>query len=412
MPASRHNDGARSMMRRLRALAVSLVLAVPLVAMQPAFAADGPYDLNVVLSLTGPGAFLGQTQEKSLKIYESVVNQQGGINGRPLRFVFYDDQTSPQVAVQQTNAILAKRPAVVLGSVLVATCRAMAPLFEHGPVQYCLSPGIHPQRGSYVFSASVNSEDLIKVTVRYFRERGWTRIARLTTTDGSGQDADESFPRVLALPENRDVKIVAAEHFNPSDPTVTAQVAKVKAARPQALVIWAPGTPFGTALRALQEVGLDVPVATSSANMIYGYMKQYANILPKETYFQGVSYTAGVVRSPRALSAQRAFESAIRKNGMYPDFQSGIAWDAAAIVVDAVRHIGTAATAEQVRAYIEGLRDYPGITGMYDFSDGSQRGLSADDILIVRWDHGKKAWSTVSGFGGKPSDGNAARAPH
>jgi branched-chain amino acid transport system substrate-binding protein len=399
------------MIRRLvRLSAVALALALPPGMQLPAQSAETPYDINVILSLSGPGAFLGETQQKSLQVYESLVNKQGGIKGHPLRFVFYDDQTNPQIAVQQTDAILAKKPALVLGSTLVATCRAMAPLFAKGPVDYCLSPGIHPENGSYVFSASVNSEDLIKATIRYFRGRGWNRIARLTTTDGSGQDADATFPRVLNLPENKDMKVVAAEHFSPSDQTVTAQLAKIKTASPQALFIWAPGTPFATALRGIQEIALDVPVATSSANMIYGYMKQYANILPKDMYFQGVSYTADIARNPRALQVERAFRKAIQEKGIYPDFQSGIAWDAAAIGVDALRQLGTNATAEQVRTYIEGLRGYAGITGMYDFTDGSQRGVTVDDLVIVRWDQVKGAWLTVSEFGGKPLQADVSQS--
>ena len=41
----------------------------------------------------------------------------------------------------------------IIGSAIVAMCNAMAPLMQNGPVMYCFSPGIHPAKGSYVFSS-------------------------------------------------------------------------------------------------------------------------------------------------------------------------------------------------------------------------------------------------------------------
>jgi hypothetical protein len=67
-----------------------------------------------------------------------VQNARGGITGRKIHFVVQDDQSSPQVAVQLTNGIIAKHVPVMLGSSLVANCNAMmAAVRESGPVQYC-----------------------------------------------------------------------------------------------------------------------------------------------------------------------------------------------------------------------------------------------------------------------------------
>src|SRR5471030_3234625 len=151
-----------------------------------AWAAAEPYEINVVLPLTGGGSFLGETEQRSLQILEGVVNQSGGIVGRPLRFVFFDDQTSPQIAVQLASQILPSRPAVVIGSALVAMCNAMAPLMKNGPVLYCLSPGIHPASGGFVFTATIATRDGEEALVRYFKSRGWTRLAFIASTDAIG----------------------------------------------------------------------------------------------------------------------------------------------------------------------------------------------------------------------------------
>ena len=166
-----------------------LFAAATLIAtLSTAALAAGPYDINVVLPLTGSAAFVGQGERDSLLALQDQINASGGIADGKLNFIFHDDQTQPQLAVQLTTQIVGAQPAVVMGSSLVAMCLAMAPLMENGPLQYCLSPGIHPKAGSYVFSTSSSSTDQIAAVVRYYRMKGWTKIAtaetNFTTTGG------------------------------------------------------------------------------------------------------------------------------------------------------------------------------------------------------------------------------------
>jgi len=178
-------------------------------------AADA-YNINVVLPLTGSAAFVGQGQKDSLSALEDQINGTGGVSRDKLNFTFQDDQTQPQLAVQLASQILGSQPAVVMGSSLVAMCLAMAPLMANGPLHYCLSPGIHPKAGTYVFSTSCSSTDQIAAVVRYYRMMGWTKVATLMTTDASGQDGDRSVAEVLGYDENKGkVNLVIQEHFNP-----------------------------------------------------------------------------------------------------------------------------------------------------------------------------------------------------
>src|SRR5579875_1950473 len=375
------------MRRRLQACATGMLLAMMLIVPgQVAKSQPAPYQINVIMPLTGPGTFIGQTSQRTLRIVEGIVNKQGGIRGRPVQFVFYDDQTNPQLSVQLANQILSKKPPFVMGSMLSALCRAMLPLFSNGPV----------------LSANISTRDLIFGTIRYLRMRGWKRIARLTTTDASGQDSDHDVAEALKLPENKDVRIVADEHFNPSDVGVQAQMARIKASGAQAMIIWAPGTPFGTALRAVHDAGLDdMPIATTSANMVYSQMKQYAAFMPKNVYFQACGYSADEARTAAAYKKVQVYQAAMKANNIYPDFQSGIAWDPAMIMIVALRALGTDATPEQLRNWLDNLHDYPGISGIYDFRK-DPHGITIDDMIMMRWDTQKQVWVKASKFGAWP----------
>ena len=95
-------------LRPRRAVAPSLVLAVALLAAARLSAtADEPFKLNVILPLTGQASFLGKEEQVALQIHEKLVNGSGGIQNRPLQYVFYDDQSSPQVAVQLVKQVSA-----------------------------------------------------------------------------------------------------------------------------------------------------------------------------------------------------------------------------------------------------------------------------------------------------------------
>jgi branched-chain amino acid transport system substrate-binding protein len=383
-----------------RLASIGIAMAMLLIPAIPASAAD-PYDIDVVLPITGTFAFVGTTHQKELQVLEGVVNKEGGIQGRPVHFVFHDDTSNPETSLQIHQAILAKHPAVVLGSSLGALCQATTPLYlTNGPVNYCFSPVIPTTKGSYVFSASVGGRDLILATIRYLYGKGYKRIATLNTTDASGQIGDRDIASVMAQPEFKDMTMLATEHFSAADTSVTAQVSKIKALNPQAMIIWAPGTAFGTALHAVSDLGLNIPIATTSANMIIAQMKSYAAFVPKDVLFQGVGYVAGAAH--KDSPAMTLYATAMKDNGMPQDFQTGMAWDPAKLVIDALRKIGPNATAAQLHAYIEDLHGYTGITGTYDFRDGSQRGLGVDSTLIMRWDPDKADFVSVSKGGGAP----------
>ncbi|HXQ53534.1 MAG TPA: ABC transporter substrate-binding protein [Stellaceae bacterium] len=382
-------------------LALAAALAVPPLA-APASAAT-PYVIDVVMPLTGGAAFLGKGEQQSMQLAEKVVNGSGGIKGDPLQLVFHDDESNPQTSVQLTTGLLAKKPAVLLGSSLVASCRAMAPLMNDGPVEYCFSPGIHPDPG-YVFSASISTVDLIRASVRYLRLKGWKRVALMFSSDATGQDAENGVKTALALPENKDMEIVATAHFNITDMSVSAQLETVKAAHPQAFIAWSTGTPIATIFKAIVQSGLDVPVVTTAGNMTYAQMKQYADFLPKRLLMGAPQW---VVTDNKALpqgvaDAHKVYFGAFAAAGIKPDQSSDLPWDATMTVVAALRQYGPQATAKQVREFIASQTARPGVDGVYDFVKVPQRGLDISDGVLTQWSPTAGTWETVSKAGGAP----------
>lgn len=72
-------------------LKCALTVAAMSLAGAPVSAQTAPIEINAILSLTGPGAFIGKSEQQSLQVLESVTNANGGIKGRPIKFVIVDD---------------------------------------------------------------------------------------------------------------------------------------------------------------------------------------------------------------------------------------------------------------------------------------------------------------------------------
>ena len=386
-----------------RACALFVAIAVCGAAAQlPAQAAD-PIEVPVILSLTGIYAFIGKGSQAGLQGVENVTNAGGGINGRPLHFVYQDDGSNAQTSLQLANALVAKNVPVFIGPSNTANCSAVAPIVANGPVMYCVSPGIHPVAGSWAFSANVSSEVTMFVGLRYLRQRGLKRIAILAATDASGQDQERGIDAGMTIPANRDFTIVAREHFAPSDVSVSAQLTRIKAAQPQVLLLLCVGAPFGTGLHALADSGLDVPVFTSNGNSTYAGMKQFGALLPRVLLFPDQPPLAVEAVSDRGVRDQvLLYAKTVGALGVKPDGIPATTWDPGFLIVGALRKYGPAATGTQIKSYLAALHGYAGAMGRYDFREIPQRGLNEESVIIARWDGQRDWWVPVSHPGGAP----------
>jgi branched-chain amino acid transport system substrate-binding protein len=387
--------------RRFAALAAVLALALGFTSPPRAAVAADPYEINAILPQSGNGAFLGTAQMAALNILQDLINKRGGVAGRPLKFVYLDDQSKPQVAVQLTNGVLAKKSAVMIGSTLVAICSAEAPLVTDGPLTYCFSPAIHPPAGSFMFTAGTSTTDMLAASLRFFRAKGWTKLAILASTDATGQDVENNVTTMLAQPENKGITFVDNEHYNASDVSVAAQIARIKNSGAQAMIAWTVGGPLATIFNGMQSAGLDIPVSATPGNMTYVQMKQYAAFLPKELYFPGsAAFAPEQLPNGPEKKVVTAYLDAFKANGIRPDQGHLFVWDPVIILVDALNKLGPNATPAQLRDFITGYHGI-GMFGRYDFHAVPQRGIGVDSVIMVRWSPEKDTWVGVSKAGGE-----------
>jgi branched-chain amino acid transport system substrate-binding protein len=387
--------------RKLHAVLALCTLVLSATVRGSAATPPTPLVLDVVLSMTGPGAALGRDESQALDLYEKRVNATGGINGQPVHFEIHDDQTTPQVAVQLTNTILQKNPNLILGSSLVASCAAMAAQIATAAVQLCFSPAFAPKPGSYSFGSSVSVEHMMPPQMTFLRSKNYTRIAVLSTSDASGQASERGLDDALMLPENHDLKVVAREHFAVSDLSVAAQVSRIGTSGAQIVFVNTSGTALGTALHGLSDAGSTLPVVAGTGAMNINQLTQYAAFVPAMLLFPTYEYLSPA-KAGALKQSQDELYSAFRAAGVRPTPLHTLAWDPAVIAVTALRRLGANATAAQIHDYIENTHDLAGVNGVYDFRTGDQHGLSGSTVLMARWDPKALYWEPASLPGGLP----------
>ncbi|MDD2547159.1 MAG: ABC transporter substrate-binding protein, partial [Burkholderiaceae bacterium] len=118
---------------RLTHLAAGAALALGTLAAQ----ANEPIRIGAVLSATGPAAFLGDPELKTLQMYVEELNTKGGVLGRKLELVHYDDGSDANKANGFTKRLLDNdKVDVVIGGTTTGATMSMVPLMTKAEVPF------------------------------------------------------------------------------------------------------------------------------------------------------------------------------------------------------------------------------------------------------------------------------------
>jgi branched-chain amino acid transport system substrate-binding protein len=349
--------------------------------------ASGPYTFGVVTSQTGGASQLGVGELRGAQLAADYVNAQGGVNGHQIQIESVDDQSQPNQALQQTRNLIAKKVTALVGPSVVANCNAIAPFVkDNGPVDYCLSPGI--DASGYVWSASARTDALAEETMNYWKSQGITKIAIINTTDASGTDGGRAANEAA---QKAGVMVTAQVTYEPAAVSATAQLQQAMAGSPQALVVWATGTPVGVALKGIQQLGIDLPVMTTDGNLAGAFLQRIADYTPKTLLIPATRdfWWETLPKTDPAYELEQQYHEAYRKKyNEEPDFGPGVGYDAVLVLAEALKH-ATSTSAADIRTAMESIDGFAGVVGTYHMSADDHRGLTVEDVAMVQAENGK-----------------------
>ena len=216
--------------------------------------------------LTGGTAQAGQAALNGVQIAVNELNEAGGVLGKQLEIVSYDDKSSPEEAVKAaTKLVQVDKVNAIFGSLHSANVQAAAPVIEEAKT-ICVAGGTSPtwleQGYTYLFRSISNSSVSAKQLAKYADSQNLRKIALFTSNSEYGTSGAEEFQEAC---KDYDIEFVASETMTDGDRDFTGQFAKINASAPDAVFVWCLGDDLGAVTKQLRQSGFNGPILGSES---------------------------------------------------------------------------------------------------------------------------------------------------
>ena len=348
-----------------------------------------PIKIGSPVLLSGHGAFVGGAEKDTLEMMAEDLNKQGGINGRPLEFIFYDEEAKPDVAVRVVNRLIQKdKVEAILGVSTSWTAMPVIPIVEKAKIPTIMLASanaiVNPVR-PWVFKTPVDDKIVADKMLSYMKAQGITKLAILSTQDGFG---DGGHNQVVAHAKQYGVEIVFDEKYTMEDTDITPTLNKIKKTDAQAVVNWSSRRAPVVMTMNYRQMGLDLPLYHSHAALSKGFIdatkKNAEGILIAAFKFYGAE---NLPDSDPQKKVILDYQAAYKAKFNQPANQFGAcALDGFNILTAALKKAGT--DKDKLREAIEQTKDYVGINGVFSFSPTDHGGLSKESMVVYRCQNG------------------------
>ncbi|WP_249208946.1 ABC transporter substrate-binding protein [Magnetospirillum sulfuroxidans] len=351
----------------------------------PALAED-PIRIGSFLSTTGVMSPMGDPEKKTLEMEIERLNAQGGLLGRRLELVLYDDGSVPEKAVTMAKRLIeSDRVDVIIGGSGTPTSLAVMSMMEKAEMPFLSLGGgvaiIEPVR-KWTFKVPQTDRLAAEKVYGDIRRRGLSRVALLSENVGFGKSGRN---QCLDLAAAYGIEIVADETYAPRDPDVTPQLTRIRATPGvQALFVFGTGQGPAVVTRNIRQLAMDVPVYQSHGVASKDFLRLVGTAadgmrLPSSALAIVDVLPQSDRQKPVLTAFKRDFE---RRSGDEVSMMAGHAWDALYLYVQAVKRAGSTDKAK-VRDEIEATRDFVGQGGIFTLSATDHMGLTLDSMRMV-----------------------------
>jgi branched-chain amino acid transport system substrate-binding protein len=375
-------------MRIVVAFAFSLwtVFAGPLAA-----PAQEAYRVGAIFSITGPGSSLGIPERDTARMIEADVNAKGGVKGpdgkmHPLKLVIYDDASDETKAVLAAKRLIDEdKVSAIVGTTLSGTSLAILETVQKAevPLVSCAAAIkiVEPvAERKWVFKTPQSDFLIVGVLVDYLKAKGLTKVGWLNVDYAFGQLGWVEFEKAA---QKGGITVAGNEKFGQKDVDMTAQLTRIKATAPQAVIIWSIPPSASIATKNYADLGITAPLFQSHGvgNKTYIDLAGAASnnvMFPAGKLLVAEQLADNDPQKAVLLAYARDFEA---KYGPRNTF-GGHAWDAVQIVLHAMEKTGP--DRAKIRSAIEATKSFVGISGVFDFSPTDHNGLDRRAASMIQ----------------------------
>ena len=380
-------------MKYLKTLAVATLFA--------ATAARADINVGVTVSATGPAASLGIPEKNTVALMPTT------IGGQKVNYIVLDDASDTTNAVANTRKLITESKVdVILGSTTTPNSLAMIDVVAEAQVPMISLAAsariVEPQdaKRRWVFKTPQNDIMMSIAIVQHMVDAGVKTVGFIGFADAYGEGWYGEFSKIAAV---KGIQIVASERYARADTSVTGQVLKIIAAKPDAVLVAGSGTPAVLPQKTLKERGYtgkyyQTHGVANNDFLRVGGKDVDDTFLPSGGVLVAAQLPANHPVRKSALEYVTKYEAANGK-GSVSTFGAH-AWDAGVLLQAAIpvalkkAQPGTPAFRAALRDALEGVKEAPGAHGIFTMSPSDHLGLDQRARVMVKIENG--AWKYVN----------------
>jgi branched-chain amino acid transport system substrate-binding protein len=370
-----------------------LCLALAIAAIGSGAPALAQVKIGFILATTGPNASIGIHYRNAINLLPKTVG------GEPAEYLFLDDQSDATLAVKNARRlVLEDKVDALVGSTSTPSSQGIVEVAaETRTVQLAMAPIIIPKdKFAWVFSIPQPVPLMLEAVVENMQKAGVKKVAYIGFSDAWGDVVLKGF---LADVEKLQagIQVVDTERYARNDTSVSAQVLKMVAAHPDAVLVGASGTPGALPQLALAERGYKGPVYHTHGAINREFLRVGGKAVEGAMAPTGPIIVAEQLSDSNpirkvAVAFNKAYETAYGADNR--NAFAGYTYDAWAVIDAAAAGAlkkarpGTPEFRQALRDGIENAKDIVGVHGIYNMSPQDHSGTDQRARVMVKVEGG------------------------
>lgn len=358
------------------------------------------YKIGAIFSISGASAFLGEPEKNTALMMVEEYNKKN--SDKKIELIVYDDEGDATKAQNfATKLIEEEKVLAVIGPTLSGTSLKIIGIATENetPLISCAAAAsiVEPvNERKWIFKTAQSDKLAVERLYKYLSSKDMKKIAIITVSNSFGQSG-KNFLETLA--KNYGLQIVENQTYGPEDSDMKAQLTKIKGAKPDAIICW--GTNPGPAyvVRNAKELGIAIPIFQSHGVGNKKYIELAGNAV-EETYLVGgkllIADTLPDTDPQKKVLLDYGKKYTERFNEA-PSTFGGHAYDAIMMIINALDSGNITGTEKEMKSklrdYVENVKGFVGISGIFNMSTEDHNGLAEDCFSIIKVSGGK--WTFV-----------------
>jgi len=348
------------------------------------------YKIGAIFSISGANAFLGEPEKNTALMLVEEYNKKNP--DKKIELIIYDDEGDATKAQNfATKLIEEDKVLAVIGPTLSGTSLKIIGIATENetPLISCAAAAsiVEPvNERKWIFKTAQSDKLAVQRLYKYISSKGMKKIAIITVSNSFGQSG-KNFLETLA--KDYGLEIVENQTFGPEDSDMKAQLTKIKSAKPDAIICW--GTNPGPAyvVRNAKELGINIPLFQSHGVGNQKYIELSGSAV-EGTYLVGGKLLIAETMPDSEPQKKVLLDYSKNYTERYnepPSTFGGHAYDAIMLIINAIESGNITGSEkemkEKLRDYIENVKGFVGISGIFNMSSEDHNGLSEDCFSIT-----------------------------